>query len=251
MSKVLYDIGGGVAHLRLNRPDVANAVDLDTSRELDRLVRRVETDAAVRAVLVSGSGSRFCAGGDVGWMLEASDRAAALTELATSLDSTLLRLGSLGKPVVAAVHGAVAGAGLAVMLSCDLVVASSSTRFVFAYPAVGLTPDTGASWLLPRAIGQQRALELALTGRSLDAETARSWGLVTEVVEADPLDRARELATQLAAGPSWALGQARRLIRAHQAVSREAAGLEETRTIAAAVRTPEAEAALARFVRQA
>src|SRR5690606_8096568 len=125
------------------------------------------------------------------------------------------------KPVVVAVQGAVAGAGLSVMLSGDIIVAAPRTKFVIAYPGVGLVPDVGASWLLPRAIGQQRALHMALTNTPIDADKALDWGLVTEIGEAS---RAEELATTLAAGPVFALGQARRLIRHSFETDRAGAG---------------------------
>ena len=115
----------------------------------------------------------------------ADDRATYLHTLATELEAQLRRLSELPKPVVAGVHGAVAGAGLALVLHADVVVAGESTKFVMAYSAIGLTPDCGVSYLLPRAIGQQRALELAVGGKVLNAEEARDWGLVTEVVDDD------------------------------------------------------------------
>lgn len=169
-------------------------------------------------------------------------------ELVGLLDEALVALHDLDKPVVAAVHGAVAGAGLALMLSCDLVVAASSTRFVSAYAGVGLTPDCGLSWLLPRAVGQQRALELLLTPRAIGADEARAWGLVTEVVaDHEVADRAAELADSLADGPAYALGQARRLVRRGWTQERVAAGRLEAATIARAVVTPAATERLERF----
>jgi enoyl-CoA hydratase/carnithine racemase len=111
-------------------------------------------------------------------MVTAPDRASYVHELAATFEAGLRRLSELPVPVVAAVHGAVACAGLAVVLNCDVVIAARSTKFLMAYSAVGLTPDCGVSYLLPRAVGQQRALELALTGRTLSAEEAMAWGLV-------------------------------------------------------------------------
>jgi 2-(1,2-epoxy-1,2-dihydrophenyl)acetyl-CoA isomerase len=245
---VEYVVRDGVAHIRLNRPEASNAVDLPTAHELVSAVTVAGDDDGVRAVLVTGAGKRFCAGGDVASMLASDDQPAYLLDLAGVLDGALQSLAALEKPVVAAVQGAVAGAGLAVMLSCDLVVAEAGTKFVFAYPGVGLTPDCGVSWLLPRAVGQQRALELALTGRVLEAPTAQEWGLVTEVVVSDATSRAQELAGALAAGPSYAFGQARRLLRSSWESTRAGVGSEEARTIAVAVQTPDAERALTAFV---
>jgi 2-(1,2-epoxy-1,2-dihydrophenyl)acetyl-CoA isomerase len=166
----------GVVHIELNRPQVANAFDLETSQVLGDVVADIEASQAVRAVLVTGSGSRFCAGGDAGAMAVAEPRADYVRRNADALDRAVHALAGLDRPTVAVVHGAVAGAGMALMLSCELVVAHPGTKFAYAYSAVGLTPDCGLSWLLPRAVGQQRALEFALTGRALGAEEAGTGG---------------------------------------------------------------------------
>ncbi|WP_104107804.1 enoyl-CoA hydratase/isomerase family protein [Nocardioides sp. 616] len=244
---VTYAVDGGVAHLGLNRPGVANTFDLPTAQAFAEAVRRAGADQDVRAVLVTGAGPRFCAGGDVASFVAADDRAAYLHELALELDVALQALAALPKPVVAAVQGAVAGAGLALMLSCDVIVAAEGTKFVFAYPGIGLTPDCGVSYLLPRAVGQQRALGFALSGRPITAEVALDWGLVTEVA-ADAAARATEVVAGLAAGPAVALGQARRLLRAGWELDRAATGAEEARTISASVSGPEATELIARFV---
>jgi len=160
----------------LARPDVSNALDLPTSQSFAEAVQLAGADDDVRVVLLTGDGQRFCAGGDVASMAAASDRPAYLQELADTLDGSLQRLCELEKPVVAAVQGAAAGAGLAVMLAADIVIGASTSKYLTAYAGVGLTPDCGLSWQLPRAVGQQRALEMALTGRVLSAEEARDWG---------------------------------------------------------------------------
>lgn len=244
-----YERVGAVGRIVLDRPEASNAVDLATAAELGTAITTAADDAEARAVLLTGAGKRFCAGGDVASMAQADDRAAYLHELAEALDGELQRLAALEKPVVVGVQGAVAGAGLAVMLSGDLVVAGASTRFVAAYAGVGLTPDCGLSWLLPRAVGQQRAAELLLTGRALGAEEAQDWGLVTRVVD-DPAVEAEALALaeQLAAGPAYALGQARRLLRDSWASTRAEAGAEEARTIAHAVGTEDAQRLIGDFL---
>jgi 2-(1,2-epoxy-1,2-dihydrophenyl)acetyl-CoA isomerase len=245
---IRYTVEDGVARIALARPDVSNAVDLATATAFGAAVDRAGEDPEVRVVLVTGDGPRFCAGGDVASMAAAADPSAYLQDLADELDGALQRLGALDKPVVAAVQGAAAGAGLAVVLACDVVVSGRGTKFLTAYAGVGLTPDCGLSWLLPRAVGQQRALELALTGRVLTAEEARDWGLVTTVVDdAELEEQATVLAVRLATAPPFALGQARRLIRSSWTVSRAESGADEARTIARAVTTPEAQALVARF----
>lgn len=243
-------VQSGVAELTLQRPEIANVVDLPTAVALRDAIEQVAADDSVGAVLLRGAGPRFCAGGDVSSMVDAADQGAYLTELATALDAALVLLGEVQKPVVAAVQGAVAGAGLAVMLSCDLVLAERSTKFVTAYAGVGLTPDCGLSYLLPRAVGQQRALELLLTPRVLLASEALDWGLVTEVVDdGAAFDRAAEIAGRLAAGPAYALGQARSLVRAAWSSSRSEVGTREAAVIGRAVIRPAAQSLLSRFAR--
>ncbi|QKZ16051.1 enoyl-CoA hydratase/isomerase family protein [Streptomyces chartreusis] len=246
---VRYACEEGVARIVLSRPDRANAVDLPTANALGAAVDRA-AQPNVRAVVVLGEGRRFCAGGDVAAMAAAPDRSAYVGELAATLDEVFQRLARLSKPVVAGVRGAVAGAGVALMLSCDVIVSAASTKFLLAYADVGLTPDCGVSYLLPRAIGQQRALELALTGRVLTAEEGREWGLVTEVVDDVSVEaRTVLLGERLAAGPAHALGETRRLLRSWQ-MTREQAGREEVRVIAEAMGRAEAKALVEAFVSQ-
>lgn len=244
---VRYAVRDGVAHVELHRPDAANTFDLPTSQAFGEAVDRAAADDAVRAVLLTGAGPRFCAGGDVASFVAADDPAGYLHELALHLDGVLQRLAGMPKPVVCAVQGAVAGAGLGVMLSADLVVAAEGTKFVFAYPGIGLTPDCGVSWLLPRAIGSHRALGFALSGKPITTDTALDWGLVTEV-SADAGDRASTLAAGLAAGPAAAFGQVRRLMRAGWELDRDATGTEEARTISAMVAGAEAQGLIERFL---
>lgn len=192
-------------------------------------------------MLLAGDGQRFCAGGDIASMAAAEDRSGHLEQMAATLDGALQGLAEIDKPVVAAVQGAAAGAGLAMVLSADVVVGARTSRHLAAYANVGLAPDCGLSWLLPRSVGQQRALELALTGRVLSAQEARDWGLITTVVDDDELAaRALSTASRLAKAPPYALGQARRLIRSAWTATREESGTDEVQTISRAIATAEA-----------
>lgn len=249
MALIEYGVAVGVAHITLNRPDAANAFDLETTRELAAAVRHAGADPAARAVLVAGAGPRFCAGGDVASFAAAEDQPAYIGQLATELDAAFRALSSLEKPVVAAVHGAVAGAGLALMLSCDVVIAAPGTKFVFAYPGIGFTPDCGLSYLLPRAIGQQRALAFALAGKPTPAPEALAWGMIAEIAEDAPA-RAADLSRTLADGPATALGQVRRLLRQGWEMDRVEIGAEEARTITEMVKGREAQELIAQFVRR-
>lgn len=245
---VLYDERDGIARITLNRAARSNAFDLATAKLFTELVHRAAADT-VRVVLISGNGPRFCAGGDLAAMAADGLTAQPLTELASTLDLGLQMLAALDKPVVAAVHGAVAGAGLGLLLSCDLAVAARSTKFLMAYDGVGLTPDCGVSYLLPRAIGQQRALQLALSGRVLSAEDALQWGLLATVVDDDQLTAtAAAMVEKLAKKAPFALGQAKRLIRTSWLVTRQQSGQDEAATIGAAATTPDAQRLIAAFL---
>src|SRR3546814_7728147 len=156
---------------------------MPTAQAFRAAIGRAASDDTGRAVLLTGAGKRFCAGGDVAAFASfesAEDQRDYLVGLAHELDAANQELAALEKPVVAHVQGAVAGSGLSVMLSCDLIVAAEGTKFVIAYPGVGLVPDVCCSWLLPRAIGKQRALHLALTNKPIGSDVALDWGLVTD-----------------------------------------------------------------------
>jgi 2-(1,2-epoxy-1,2-dihydrophenyl)acetyl-CoA isomerase len=244
---VEYTVADGVAHIQLNRPDAANAFNLETTQEFAAAVAKAGGHPGLRVVLVSGAGKRFCAGGDVSSFAAAEDQPAYIHQLAIELDAACRALSALEKPVIAAVHGAVAGAGLALMLSCDVVIAAPGTKFVFAYPGIGFTPDCGLSYLLPRAIGQQRALAFSLIGKPASASEALSWGMIAEVVE-EPQAHAADFARTLADGPATALGQVRRLLRGGWEMDRVETGAEEARTITEMVKGAEAQSLITQFV---
>lgn len=187
MTEVSLALEDGVATLTLNRPGALNAYDLALAAQLRAAVDRVaETDAEV--LVLAGQGRAFCAGGDVREMAASGDPAEYLAALTTDVHAALAALRELPVPVIARVHGAVAGGGLGLVLAADLVVASADASFTAAYGAIGLSPDCGVTALLPGAVGTGRARAFLLGGMRIDAETARAWGLVTEVVPATELD---------------------------------------------------------------
>jgi 2-(1,2-epoxy-1,2-dihydrophenyl)acetyl-CoA isomerase len=220
---VLLTVEDGVASITLNQPARGNALDLPLVRGLHRAVREAAADDRARVVLLTGNGRLFCGGGDLREMHAAADRGAFVHQLASAAHDAVRALAALEKPVVAAVQGSAAGAGFSLVLLCDLVLATPRTTFVTGYTAVGLTPDCGLSWLLPRAVGLSRALDLTLTSRKVTADQALAMGLVTRVVKDEELlADARGLCAGLARGPAHALGQARALLR-----SGYAAGFDE------------------------
>jgi 2-(1,2-epoxy-1,2-dihydrophenyl)acetyl-CoA isomerase len=211
---VRFEIREHVAHLTLARADAANTMNLRFGREFLAAAIAIRTDPGVRAVLLTGEGKNFCFGGDLrGMVASGGDIAAFLTELTTNLHAGIAHLMRASAPLVAAVNGTAAGAGLGLVLAADLAIAASSAKFVPAYTGVGLTPDASCTFLLPRAVGYKRAMELFLTNRVLDAEQALEWGLVNQVVENDKLiETAAALAARLAAGPTGAYGALKALL---------------------------------------
>lgn len=206
---------GPIARLRFCRPEVLNALDAATAVAFRAACRSIAADPAVRCVLIEGEGRAFMAGGDIAAFTADPDpdgAARAAAAIIEPLHEGLLALRGQNAPVVAVLHGAVAGAGLSLALAADLAIAADDTRFVFAYTAIGASPDGSGSFFLPRLVGLRRAMEIALLGEPLDAARARDLGLVNAVVPADRLEaEALALAGRLAAGPTAAFGRARRL----------------------------------------
>jgi 2-(1,2-epoxy-1,2-dihydrophenyl)acetyl-CoA isomerase len=205
---------GAVLTLTLNRAESANAIDLTMARALAEVARDCEADSALSAVVLTGAGSRFCAGGAVrSFAAAGEDLPKALRELTMYLHAALASFARMTPALITAVNGVAAGAGLGLAAAGDICIAARSATFRSAYTAIGLSPDAGSTWALPRLIGARRAQELVLTNRVLDAERALAWGLVTEVVEdGDLLPRARAVADDLARLPRSAIGASKRLI---------------------------------------
>lgn len=237
---VLTERRGPVAVLTLNRPDSGNAIDVPLARALMEAAIGCDEDDAVRCVLLTGSGRAFCAGGDLGAFATAGERAPALIkEITAYLHVAIARLAHMGKPLVTAINGAAAGAGLSLAILGDIALAAPTAHFTLAYTAVGLTPDGGSTWLLPRLIGLRRTQELVLTNRRVPAAEAAAIGLVTRVsAEGALMDEAAATADALAAGATAALGGARRLLLASFESGLETHMDRESRSIAAAIRTP-------------
>jgi len=219
---VLLAIDEGVARITLNRPEAANAIDVHLARALERAVHRAAEADGLRAVLLTGAGERFCGGGDVRAFAESGDLAGTLDEILASLHPAIATLAEIEVPVVASVQGSAAGAGLALVAGADLVLAAYSAKFVMAYTGIGLVPDGGSTWYLPRVVGPRRALELALTNWVLSADEAHEWGLVTRVLpDSDLSEKTEAFVAQLAAGPTRAYAAAKRLLRSSPSTSLE------------------------------
>ena len=200
---------GAVLTVTLNRPDVLNAFDTDMHAAFAAALKEARSPE-IRAVVVTGAGRGFCVGQDLR-ELEQDDRDVA-ERLRTLYHPNVLALRALEKPVIAAVNGAAAGAGLSLACACDLRLASDAASFVPAFVTIGLVPDSGGSFFVTRLLGYARAFEWMTSGRKLTAAEAHAWGLVSEVVEHDRLaERAGEIARALAAMPTRAIGMTKRL----------------------------------------
>lgn len=213
-STLLFDLSDGVAQVTLNRPDAANSMNAEMMGDLYRVMVRCDEDPAVRVVLLRGAGRYFCAGGDLKAFAGVGDELPAyLKEGLVYLHAAMSRMLRMGAPTIAAVHGAAAGAGFSLAVACDLVLAAESAQFRLAYTRIGLTPDGSSTYTLPRLVGLKRALELALTNRTLSAAEALEWGLVTRIVPDEALaEEAGGLAAELARGAPLALAGTKRLL---------------------------------------
>jgi len=246
MAEVETSRDGGVLTITLNRPEVLNAFDAAMHRALQAAFKEARADD-VRAVVVTGAGRGFCVGQD---LTEFRESAGDIGErLRSTYHPTILGLRSLDKPVVAAVNGAAAGAGLSLALACDLRLAADSATFVPAFINIGLVPDSGGSFFAARLLGYARALEWLASGRRLTAAEAHAWGLVSEVVEADALaERAAALAAELAALPTRGIALTKRLLDHAQTATLEEQLEREAQLQAAATRTEDFREGVAAFL---
>ena len=211
-----FNIESGVATLTLNRPDRLNSFNTQMHTEMRTAMKNVHEDAAIRCLLLTANGRGFCAGQDL------SDRSVSTDGGAPDLGESLEKhynpliqsIMGLPKPVICAVNGVAAGAGVSIALACDIVLAARSAIFIQVFCKIGLVPDSGGTWNLPRAVGLVRAKGLALLGNKLPAEQAEDWGLIWRCVDDDDLQfEAKKLAAHFATQPTLGLGMIKKLLR--------------------------------------
>jgi 2-(1,2-epoxy-1,2-dihydrophenyl)acetyl-CoA isomerase len=233
---LIVEVEQGIARLTLNRPDAGNAVDLPMARALVAASIRCVSDASIRCVVLTGAGRLFCAGGDVAAMRAAGNGAQTLlSELAGTFHMALARFARMPKPFVTLVNGPAAGGGFGLALSGDVVIAGRAAHFTPAYSMIGLVPDGGLSWLLPRLVGMKRAQEIILTNRRVKADEAASIGMVTRVVDDEALaGEGDAISRTLADGATRALGVTRAMLLDGAATTYEAQLEAEVRGISAA-----------------
>jgi 2-(1,2-epoxy-1,2-dihydrophenyl)acetyl-CoA isomerase len=209
---IAFKLEGGVARLTLNRPDRLNSFTLQMHEEVADALANL---GDARTLVLTGAGRGFCAGQDLNDRAVAPGQQVDLGESVELRYNPLIRkLASLPMPVIARVNGVAAGAGANIALACDIVIAAKSAKFIQSFAAIGLIPDSGGTWVLPRLVGQARALGLALTGEPLPAEKAADWGLIWKAVEDEQLDvEVDALAARFAAGPTKGLARIKKMIR--------------------------------------
>ena len=212
---VVITIADGVATIRLNRPDRGNAIDARMAQALLEIVDRCDGDSGVRCLVLTGTGKLFCAGGDVQEFVAAGDGVSDLiATITTPLHQAIERLSVMPKPIITMINGAVAGAGLGLAMLGDISVAATSATFTSGYGALGVTPDAGVTWLLPKLVGLRAAQQILIVGKRIGAHEAKQIGLVTETVEgADLLQFTDALARRLKAQSGVAVMQTRALLR--------------------------------------
>jgi len=210
-----FSIDGGVATLTLNRPKSLNSFTMEMHAEVREAMQQVHEDNSIRCLVITGAGRGFCAGQDLGDRAVTTDGGAPdLGESVEKNYNPLIRsITSLPKPVICAVNGVAAGAGSSIALACDIVLAARSASFIQLFCKIGLVPDSGGTWILPRTVGLARAKGLAMLGDRLPAETAAEWGLIWKCVDDDALaEEAQTMARYFATQPTRALGLIKQLL---------------------------------------
>lgn len=212
---VLLTVSERIAEIRFNRPARLNAIDVEIAEGFAAAVATALADENVAVIVVSAEGRAFVAGGDLAHLRAAADRALALGELTGPMHRALKALAASPKITIGSLKGAVAGGGMSLALSLDLVLAAETTTFNFAYARVAASADCGGSWTLPRIVGLRRALEIALLSETIDAENAHRLGMVNRLVPEDRLvDETRAMAKRIASGAGFAFGEIKALMRA-------------------------------------
>jgi 2-(1,2-epoxy-1,2-dihydrophenyl)acetyl-CoA isomerase len=212
---ILRSVDAGVLTLTMNRPDVLNSCNRGMVTELRQAFEGAGTDATVRAVLLTGAGRAFCAGQDLAEAVPPGKPAPDIGDIVTGYNGLILAIRRLEKPVVAAVNGVAAGAGANIALAADFVIASAEASFIQAFVKIGLIPDNGGTFFLPRLVGLARATSLAMLGGKVPAQQAKDWGMIHDVAPAEGhMEAAAAFARQLAGQPTRALGLIKRAFNA-------------------------------------
>lgn len=211
---LMYAVDGGVATLTLNRPSTLNAFDDTMTAELRQALRAADRDRAIRCIVLTGAGRGFSSGQDLKAVEARGDSFSLAEHLRQGYNRLIQQMVQLEKPIIGAINGVAAGAGCGIALATDIRIASDKASFLLAFSRVGLVPDSGTTWLLPRLVGYARAFEMAVMAEKVSADLALQWGLVNQVVPADQLaEVAHAHALRLASGPTLAFGLTKRAMQ--------------------------------------
>ena len=247
-------IEGRVATLTLNRPEVLNTLNDEMAHALKALTAQVADDEAVCCLVIQGAGGHFMAGGDIGYFAEcigipAAERYAEISHIIETIHSAIIAIRTMPKPVVASVSGAVAGFGISLMAACDLAVAADNTKFASAYCQLGVSPDGGGTFFLPRLVGDKRAREIMFLGERLTAKDALMMGLVNKVAAVDELSAVTaKLVQRLVNGPQQALAGSKQLLNQSLSNTLEEQLLLEQQSFAACAVSADFEEGVRAFV---
>jgi len=250
LETLTLDVADGVATITMNRPDDANALNFVMAQELFDVAVHCDEEPGIRAVILTGKGKMFSAGGDIVEFSGVGEQLPARVKHMTMyLHAAISRLHRMDPPVICAVNGTAAGAGFSLAIQGDIVMAAEEAKFTMAYTRLGVSPDGSSSYFLPRRVGTKRALDLALTNRLLSSNEAESWGLVDYVHPAATLmDAARKLAGQLAQGPTLAYGRVKQLMHDSMNESLESQMERETVGIAESMRSADGREGIDAFI---
>jgi len=247
---LLYEVDEGVATVTFNRPDAANAMGPNMAKEFNDVSLEIEGNSNIRAVVLTGAGKMFCAGGDLGAFAAAGDKARSLIlQMTGDLHLGISRLSRNAAPVIGAINGTAAGAGFSIVMLCDLAISAASAVYTMAYTNAGLSPDGSSTYFMPRKIGDRRTRELMLTNRVLKAEEALDWGVVNKVVPDDEvMSETMALAKKLANGPTQAFGEVKSLLNSSFDQSLETQMELEARGIAKLIASADGQEGLDAFL---
>jgi 2-(1,2-epoxy-1,2-dihydrophenyl)acetyl-CoA isomerase len=249
-SSLTFEVQDGVGLIRLDRPDDGNAIILEMAHELLAVATHCDEDPEIRAVVLTGNGKMFCAGGDLKVFAAQGEKVSLyIKETTQAFHAAISRFNWMDAPVVGAINGTAAGGGFSLALTTDVAIAAESARFTMAYTKIGLAPDGSSSYFLSRIVGLRRAKEMALLNPVLSARQAMEWGIINRVVaDGQALSSALEIARQWAKGPTRSFGETKRLILSGATESLESQMERESRAIAAMVGSADGHEGLAAFI---
>lgn len=211
---LLFSVANNIATISFNRPDAMNTFNKAMADELEALTEQVRLDSSIRAVCLNGAGKLFMAGGDIRFFYEQiNTMPSGVMKIVRTLNASIINLMRMPKPVLASVHGSVAGVGVSLMMACDLVIAAADTKFTTSYSGIGVSPDGGVSFNLPRIVGTKKAMEWLLLSEQFTADEAKEYGLINWITPPESLPEATErLLKKLAQGPTHSYSQIKRLV---------------------------------------